>query len=95
MDAAELGDRVVAVLAEDPGVELLGAAQPDRGVERRVAGDVEIADELVEEEPAQALRRARVAGEQRALHDLGQVDEREDRAVEVRDVVTEHARSRR
>ena len=54
-----------------------------------VAGDVELADELVEEQAAQALGRARVAGEQRALHDLGQVDQGEDRAVEVGEVPPE------
>src|SRR5215471_1220964 len=41
------------------------------------------AQELVEEEPAERLGRARVAGEERALHDLRQAHEREHRAVEV------------
>ena len=54
-----------------------------------VAGDVEVADELVEEQPAQALRAAAVAGEQRALDDLGQVDEGEHRAVEVGEVAAQ------
>src|SRR5206468_6840380 len=53
-----------------------------RSVRRGTAGGAE----LVEEEPAQRLRRARVAREERALHDLGQVDEREDRAVEVGEI---------
>ena len=86
MDAAELRDGVVAVLEEDALVELLGAAQADGGVDGGVAGEVEVADELVEEQAAQALVAARVPGEERALHDLGQVDEREDRPVEVREV---------
>ena len=51
--------------------------------------DVEIAHELVEEQPAQALGRPRVAGEQGPLHDLGQVDQGEDRPVEVGDVAAE------
>ena len=42
--------------------------------------------ELVEEQAAQRARVARVAGEQRALDRLRQVDEREDRPVEVREV---------
>ena len=42
--------------------------------------------ELLEEQAPQRARVARVAGEQRALHRLGQVDEREHRAVEVGDV---------
>ena len=86
MDAAELGHRVVAVLEEHPLVELLGPLETDRGVDRLVAVDVEVVDELVEEQPAQALGAAAVAGEQRPLHDLRQVDEREDGAVEVGEV---------
>src|SRR5690606_10265139 len=47
------------------------------------------ADELVEEEATQALRGAGVAGEQRPLHHLGEVDEGEDRSVEVGEVPPE------
>ena len=60
--AAELGDGVVAVLEEDAVVELLGPAQADGRVDGRVAGDVEIADELVEEQPPEALRAAGCSG---------------------------------
>ena len=56
VDAAELGDGVVAVLAEYPRVELLGPSETHGGVDRLVAGDVEVLDELVEEESPQALR---------------------------------------
>ena len=90
VDAAELGDRVVAVVEEDPLVQLLGPFEADRGVDRLVAGDVEVAHELVEEQPSQRLRAAAVAGEQRALHDLGKVDEREHRTVEVREVPAQY-----
>ncbi len=81
---AELGDRVVAVLAEHALVELVGA----RGVEgrRRRRPQGSCSQELVEEEPAQRLRRARVAREERALDDLGQVDEGEDGPVEIGEV---------
>src|SRR3546814_4489619 len=58
----------------------------DGGVDRGVTGDVEIADELVEEQPAQALGAAGVPGELRPLHHLWEVHEREHRAVEVREV---------
>ena len=92
MHAAELGDGVVAVLEEHALVELLGAPQADRRVDGEVAGEVEVADELVEEEPAQALVGARVPGEQRALHDLGQVGQREDGTVEIREVRPERGR---
>ena len=86
MHAAELRDRVVAVFEEDPLVELFGPTQSHGRVDAEVARQVEIADELVEEEPAQALRTTRVAGEQGALHDLGQVHEGEHGPVEVREV---------
>ena len=86
MHAAELRHGVVAVLEEHLLVQLLGAREPDGGVDGLVAGDVEVADELVEEQPAQALRAAAVAGEQRALDHLGQVDQGEDRPVEVGEV---------
>ena len=83
MGAAELGHRVVAVAEEDALVELGGAAAlgalPDVALGRRFG-------ELVEEQPPQRALVARVAREQRALDGLGQVDEREDRTVEVRDV---------
>src|SRR5919108_5057166 len=83
-DAAELRDRVVAVADEDPLVELgraLALARVPRPLDlgQRVG-------ELVEEQAPQRALIARVAGEERALHRLGQVDEREDRAVEVRHV---------
>ena len=55
VDAAELGHRIVAVLDEDALVELLRAGQADGGVDGRVPRHVEVAHELVEEEPAQVL----------------------------------------
>ena len=90
MDAAELGDRIVAVVEEDPFVELLGAFETHRGIDRLVAADVEVADELVEEQPTERLRAAAVASEQRALDDLGQVHEGEHRAVEVREIPAQY-----
>src|SRR5690606_27215346 len=86
VDAAELGDRIVAVLEEHFVVELLRASEAHRGVDGLVAGDVEVADELVEEQAAQALRAAAVAREQGTLDDLRQVDQGEDRAVEIGEV---------
>ena len=67
-------------------VEVLGTFEAHRGVDGLVAADVEVADELVEEQPAQALRAAAVAGEQGAFHHLGQVHEREHGPVEVGEV---------
>ena len=55
--ASELGDGVVAVLEEHAVVELLGPPQADGCVDGEVAGEVEVADELVEEQASQALRR--------------------------------------
>ena len=90
VDAAELGDGVVAVLHEHLLVEVLGPPYADRGVDRVISRDVEIADELVDEQPAQALRAAAVAGEQGALDDLRQVDEGEHRPVEIGEVTAQH-----
>src|SRR5207237_3805243 len=59
------------------------------GVDRRVAGGVELAHELVEEQAPQALGRAGVAGEQGALDHFGQVDQGEHGLVEVGEVATE------
>ena len=89
MDAAQLGHRVVAVLEEHAVVELFRPPQADRGVDGQVTGDVEVAHELVEEQPPQALGRPAVAGEERPFHDLGQVDQGKHRAVEVREVPPE------
>jgi hypothetical protein len=47
---AELGDRVVAVVEEDPFVEFLGPVEPDRGIDGVIAAHIEITDELVEEQ---------------------------------------------
>ena len=92
MHAAQLRDGVVAVLEEDAFVEVFGALQADGRVDGEVTGEVEIADELVEEEAAQALVGTRVAREERAFHDLGEIRQREDRAVEVREVRPETIR---
>jgi hypothetical protein len=51
---SQLSDGVIAVLEEDAVVELLGPPQPDGGVDRLVAGDIELADELFEEEASEA-----------------------------------------
>jgi hypothetical protein len=53
--AAELRDRVVAVLDEDLLVERLGPPEADGGVEGLISADVQVADELVEEQPPEAL----------------------------------------
>jgi len=84
--AAKLGDGVVAVAEEDRlvqprgalalvGLDRVDAAPPAQGV-----------GELVEEHPPQRPRIPRVAGEQRALDRLRQVDEAEHRLVQVREV---------
>src|SRR4029077_1443215 len=88
--ATELGDGVVAVVEEDPFVQLLGPFQTHGGVDRLVAGDVEVADELVEEQPSQRLRAAAVASEQCTLHDFGKVDEGEHRTIEVREIPAQY-----
>ena len=89
MDAAQLGHAVVAVLEEDSVVELLGPTEPDGRVDGLVAADVEFPHELLEKEATEAEPRPGVAGEQRSLHDLGQVDEGEHGLVEVGEVAPE------
>ena len=57
--AAELGHRIVAVLAEHPLVELLGPLRAGHGVRRAAAGgggQAAGAHELVEEEAAERFR---------------------------------------
>ena len=90
VNPTELGDRVVAVVEEHPLVQLLRPVEADRGIDGMVAAHVEVADELVEEQPAKRLVAAAVPGEQRALDDFGQVDQREHRTVEVGEVSTQH-----
>src|SRR5438067_10104515 len=75
-DAAAQDD----VLVEPARALALGA------VEGASDAALEVAGELVEEEPPQRSGVARVAGEERALDRLRQVDEREDRPVEVREM---------
>ena len=82
--AAELGHGVVAVAEEDALVEL-GRALALLAVERP-GGAGAVGGELVEVQAAQRALVARVAGEQRALHGLRQVDQREHGRVEVREV---------
>ena len=83
--AAELGDRVVAVLGEDPGVEGLGPRLADAGGARRRRAAL-VGQELVEQQAPQRLRASRVAGEEGPLDHLGQPGEREDRPDRVRHV---------
>ena len=82
--AAELGDRVVAVLAEHPVVELGGALVALVGG-LVGPGSRQSGVELVEVEAAERLGRAGVAGEERSLYGLGQVAQREAAPVEVRE----------
>ena len=70
-------------------VQLLRASQPDGRVDGQVAGEVEVADELGRGRGAAGSATPRVPREQRALHHLGQVHEREHRPVEVREVRAE------
>ena len=53
-----------------------------------ISVDVQFGDELVKEEPPKALGGAGVPGEQGSFHHFGQVDEREDGLVEVREIAS-------
>ena len=82
--AADLRDRVVAVAHEDafvePGRALALLALEGPSALRHVGR------ELIEVEAAQRVRIAGVAGEERSLDRLREVDEREDGTIEVREV---------
>ena len=89
--AAELCDRIVAVLVEHARVELVGARETDRAAARRRRG-TDLVEKLVQEEPPQRLGRSRVAREQRALDRFRQIGQREDRPIGVGEVRRQRAR---
>ena len=84
--AYQLRDGVVAVLHQHPLVQLLGAPDAhrldselfDRGRWR----DQPTLVELIEEQTAKRLGRARVTGEERPLHDVRKIREGEDRPID-------------
>ena len=86
----ELRNAVIAVLEEHSVVQFLGPSHTNRRIDGLVATDVEVIHELLEEQSTQALRRARVPSEQCSFHDFGQVDQRENRLIEVREVPAQH-----
>ena len=85
--ASHLADRVVAVADEHPLVEPRRPLALDAVEGTMALGHV--GGELLEEQPPHRARVARVAGEHRPLHRLGQVDQAEDRPVEVGEVGTQ------
>ena len=96
--AGQLGHRIVAVADEDSFVELLGTADRDHivvdgsGAGQAFEAGVRLVDELVQQDPAQALLRPGVLREQRSLDDLGEVAQREDGPVQVGEVALEERR---
>ena len=88
--AAELRDRIVAVLAEHAGVEFIGALGADRACVDRVRGR-DLAEEFVEEEAAHRLCGSRIACEERAFDSFGEIGQREDGAVGVGEIGREGA----
>ena len=90
MDSTELSNRVVSVVEKHSLIQFLCTIEADRGVNRMITGDVEIADKFVEEQPPQRLWTSAVSGEQRALYDLGEIDECEHRPIKVCEVPTKN-----
>jgi hypothetical protein len=82
MGAPELRHGVVTELQKDSLVQAFGPLGP--GLPGHV--DRDLARELVQVQPPQRAAVARVACEQRSLHDLRQVHDTEDGAIEVREV---------
>src|SRR5207247_7907727 len=89
--AAELRDGIVAVLTEDPRVQSVRAVAARRGP-RRERTAIELTEKLVEEQPADRLGRARVAGEERSLHGFRQVRQRKDGPIAVGEERRQRAR---
>jgi hypothetical protein len=93
----ELSDGIVSELSEDPVVESPGFLQADNRVGlAEVVGDgpdaqIGLGDELVEEETPDGLGRSAVSGEERPLHDLGEIDDPEHRAVDIGEEPTEQS----
>jgi hypothetical protein len=90
MHTTKLCNGIVTVFEEDLVVELLGSTKTNRGIDRIVAADVELAHKLIEKEPSEAFGRPRVPSEQRAFHYLGEIYECKNRPVEVREIATEN-----
>ena len=89
--AAELRDGIVAVLTQDPRVQSVRAVAAHRGL-RRERTAIELTEKLVEEQSADRLGRARVAGEERSFHGFRQVRQREDGPIDVGEERCERAR---
>jgi hypothetical protein len=81
--SAQLGDRVVTVLAEDSGEEPIGPLETN-GILRRMC--LYVVNELVEEKTANRLGRTGVSSKQRTLDDLWEVGENEDRTIDIAEV---------
>ena len=91
----QLRHRVVAILEEHLLVQFLGPLQTDGGVHTLIAGDVEVAHELVEKQSPQTLGTSAVPSEQRTLDHLGQVHQSEHRAVEIGEITAKDLGLRR
>ena len=84
--APELGHGIVAVLNEHRVVEARGPFTAGGRCGALGSCPRDVPRELVEEQSPQRLRGARVAGEHRTFDRFGQVDQGEDRPIEVREV---------
>ena len=83
MRSAQLGDRVVTVLAEDSGEEPVGPLETN-GILRYMC--LYLVNELVEKETANRFGRTGVSSKQRTLDDLWEVGENKDWTIDVSEV---------
>jgi hypothetical protein len=90
VNSAELRYRIIAVLKEYFVIQRFGPFQAHGRINANIASDIEVADELVEKEPPERLRRPGVSGKERALHYLGQIDQGEDWEVQVCKIPTKN-----
>jgi hypothetical protein len=79
--AAELRNGIVAVFREHLGVQPFRAGDADLALDHGCAA--EFAEKFVEKQSSQRLCRTRVSREERAFDRVGQVGQREDRAVQI------------
>jgi len=86
--SAQLGNRVVTVLAEDSGEEPIGSLETN-GILRCMC--LYVVNELVEEEPANRFCRTGVSSKQRTLDDLWEVGENKDWTIDIAEVRLEEA----
>ena len=90
MDSAKLRDRIVSVFDENLLVQVFCTGHPDGCVKGLITADVEFPDEFIEEQSAEALGAAAVAGKKCTLDNFGEIDESENWRIQVGEIPPEN-----